>query len=524
VYIYSSLWAGGFFIFLLGAGSGSPVRLFFKEHEEDIRSRKAEAQWKQKVYLYPAILQRKWLDYKFRDRFISYVKYDNILPLELSCPVLNPTGVPLKVILRSGDKDYRQLTIGLLNSRGETVLERAVDGVRTGKPGSISLSVPVPGVYTIQLTIDGTDYRKTNIIFFKEGSLFMESGADDSRFRELASGEGGAGRETWFYCSSCGSRVFALEAGVNNGYVYKNYIPFKEYLDIDGFGFSYISEFITRLPHSGKHKGGLIHLLNMLRLASIEDEITIVTNLFKEDPEFAYFITHRLFLFSMIPIMENRELQKILSRIDDEMIARSLKGESGPLRKKVLGNISRRRARIIEDMMQGPQKKDDESVKEDMHRIIKTYFEEGVGRVLKIPESTQIRYTINPSGFGLEEACMHHGGDIIAVSGKNMHLFPNLSANKSCTPYDSEAYKDPLFTLYAVSESAILLRSCERLRYVMVHIYDWSTEVEYCEIFEHLTPSAVIPLRRVSSELILTVGAIDGTGRPREQVIRLKLH
>jgi len=524
VYIYSSLWAGDFFIFLPGAGSGSPVRLFFKEHEEDIRSRKAEPQWKQKVYLYPAILQRKWIDYKFRDRFISYVKYDNTLPLELSCPVLNPTRVPLKVILRSGDKDYRHFTIRLIDSRGETVLERAVDGVRTGKSGSISLTVPVPGVYTILLAIDGTNYRAKNVIFFKEGSLFTESGANDSRFRELFSDEGGTGRETGFYCSGCGSRAFALEAEVNNGYVYKNYIPFKEYLDIDGLGFSYISEFITRLPHSGAHKSGLIHLLNMLRLASIEDEITIVTNLFKEDPEFAYFITHRLFLFSMIPIMEDRELQKILSRIDDEMIAKSLKGESGLLVKKVMGNISKRRARIIEDMIQGPQKKDDVAVKEDTHRIIKTYFEETVGRVLKIPESTQMRYTLHQSGFGLEEACTHHGGDIIAVSGKNIYLFPNLSANKSCTPYDSEAYKDPLFTLYAVSESAILLRSLERLRYVMFHIYDWSTEVEYCEIFEHLTPSTVIPLRRVSSELILTVGAIDSTGRPREQVIRLKLH
>ena len=102
--------------------------------------------------------------------------------------------------------------------------------------------------------------------------------------------------------------------------------------------------------------------------------------------------------------------------------------------------------------------------------------------------------------------------------------FANTSPENGCTQYDTESYKDPIFTLCGVTESAILLKSVERLRYAMVHIYDWSTEIEYCEILEHITVSAVLPLRRVSSELILTVGAIDGNGRPREQVIRLKLH
>jgi hypothetical protein len=109
------------------------------------------------------------------------------------------------------------------------------------------------------------------------------------------------------------------------------------------------------------------------------------------------------------------------------------------------------------------------------------------------------------------------------VSGHELFVFPNLSASEGCTPYDAEVYKNSLFTLCCASESTIFLKSTERLKKTIVHIYDWRTNIEYCEIFEQITQATVIPLRRVSSELILTIGAIDSNGRPREQVLRLKL-
>lgn len=522
VYIYSSLWVGTFFLFLLGASNNSPVRLYFKEHEEDIRSSKKVTKWKEKIYLYPAILQRKWLDYKFKDRFISYTKFDNVLPLQLTYPTLNPTGTPIEITVRSSDKDYKQLKVRVLNQNGEAIIERAIDSVRVGKSIGVSLSVPTPGVYSIVLTVDGTDYRKSSILFYKEFE------PEDKPLEALSNIKKEDVAKIELYCSRCKSRIFNMEASVDQEYIYKNYIPFKEYLDFDGLDSSFISDFIMQLPHSGEHKSGLVHLLNMLRLATVEDELTIVTNLFKEDPQFAYFITNRLFLFSMIPIMADRELQKILSVVDDEIIARSLFGESGLLVKKVLGNVSKRRARFIKDAVGCTQKNGSDAVKEEMHRIIKSYFEERVGRVLKISESSKIRYTTTITDSDFEEicshGCSHHSGNIIAVSGQKLYVFQNPSTGEGCTLYDIESYMDELFNISCVSESTIFIKSAERLKYMMVHIYDWSTDIEYCEIFEQITKVMILPLRRVSDELILTIGAVDGKGRPREQVIRLKIH
>ncbi|UCB47090.1 MAG: hypothetical protein JSV25_06665 [Spirochaetota bacterium] len=517
MYIYSSLWVGEFFIFLLTASNETPVRILFKEHEIEIKSKKPLTPWKEKIYLYPAILQRKWIDYKFRDRFIGFVKFDNILPLELTYPLMNKVKEPVSIEVRSWDKTYKNFTIKLKDQESGTVLQKEIGHITAQKTKSFSISVTTPGVYSIIATADGVDYVKSQIIFYKDASTLTLEDINDETFKDLF-------KKVEWYCSNCKCKIYPIETEIAQGYLYKNYIPFKEYIDIEGFGVDYISDFITHLPHAGEFKSGLIHLLNMIRLASIEDELTIITNLFKDDPRFAYFITDKLFLFSMIPIMMERELQKILNSIDDEIIAKSLVHEDKLLILKVLGNISKRRAQFVQDEMNKVNRKEDTSaVKEEMHRIIKTYFEEVVGRVLRIPDHTRILYTVNALFDDASNSRITHTGDLIAMSGGTLYRVALGNRAERCEKYDIELYKNIIFKVCGITESTIYLKNEHRLRYAFIHIYDWKTNIEDSEILEHISSNKIVPIRRISSELIFTVGAIDMQGKPLEQVIRLRV-
>jgi hypothetical protein len=523
LYIYSSLCVGEFFLFLIGANNLNPVRINFREHEEKLHGRGASGSWKEKVYLYPAIIQKKWLEFKYRDRFIPAGKFDNVLPIELSYPSINPASVPLEVTVRSNDKEYRGLSVMLTDTDGAVQWEKTIGYVRRGREYKVSVSVRNPGVYTFHVLIDDVSYSKTHMFFLPPGATSQNpSLVDDFPFGEATG-------SVEIYCARCNSRIYPVQKSESDGYEYKNYIPFKEYLDTQKLGISSVTDFIMSLPHSQEYKRGLVHLLNMLRLATVDDEVTIVRNLFKDDPEFAYFITNRLFLFQMIPLMEDRVLQHILNKTDDDTIAECLKGESKDLVRKVLLNVSKRRAESIETMYREPKQPNNESVKEDMQRFIRTHFEERFGRILKIPESMQLRYTVAEFSCDGTGGFSWHVGDILVRRGKDLFLYRNPSYRPDfpsgpCTRYDLESSMDTLFSIFAVTESSILLKCEEKLKTAMIHIYDWATNIERCEIAEDLTEHTVLPLARSQDAVVLTIGAIDRNNKGREQVMRLKVH
>ena len=519
MYIYSSLYIGNYFLFLVGADGAHPVRLYFREHEEKLRGRNRTGGWKEKVYLYPAILQKKWIEYKYRDRFIPSAGFDNVLPLEIACPPVNRASVPIEATLVSNDKDYREITLSANDRTGTARWEERIEYVRRGKDRSFTLSIPDPGIYTFNVTCDDVLHVKKTFFFLPDAAFCGDGAAD------FPSAEEAHDLET--YCGRCGSRIYPLVESVSEGYEYRNYIPFKDYIDFEGLGMNTVTDFITTLPHSGKYKRGLVHLLNMLRLAGIEDEMTIVKNLFTDDPEFAYFITHRLFLFQMIPLMEDRVLQDVLNRTDDDTIAAFLKGESPGLVRKVLMNVSKRRAESIQKMYSEPASRDGESVKSKMEKDIRLHFEERFGRVLKIPARTTLRYTVTSLDAADSPPFAGHGAALVVKKNEGLLLCRNPAlglTNETCVPYDMESSLDSLFSVTAVTDSAVLLKCETKLKTAMVHVYDWTTGIEYCETAEYLTENSIVPVPRPSDAVVLTVGAVDRKDRGREQVIRLKAH
>jgi len=511
MYFYS-IYIGNYYIFLLTASNWKPVRLEFKDHETDIRGITSSYPWREKVYLYPAILQRKWIDYRVKGKFIPQVNFDNVLPcsFQYGFPISTHEATELRIACT--DKEYRHAVVHIINEEGTPVYERMVGNLSRHSESSLMLRMKKPGVYRISMTAEERRYRSSYIIVCE-------------RTHQLDT-ERALQKNTRFFCCRCKSIISPIEAGKISRYIYKNYIPFKEYVDLDNLGMEFISDFIKRLPHPVKYKRGLVHLLNIIRMASVEDEIEIITSLYSEDPSFAHFVTNRLFLFSMLPLMGKRELQRILATVDDSLIARSLIDEGSVIRDTVFQNISRRRAQIVRtEMLRLKVHKRDMNAREEINRTIKTYFEEHYGRIIKIPTGDLPVHVVKSFDRGQSylNSMGYHSGDYLVVQGEQIFLHQCSHEEQICRQYDTESFLDEIFCIFGISEGSIYLKSAMGIRYVLIHMYYWSSSLESSDFFENISKNMIIPLSYLSNGIVLTIGAIDGKGVPHEQVIRLNI-
>lgn len=554
----ATLHIGDYFLFLLGADYTDPVRLHFRDHEDQIKGKKfqpakikpavtqyqkkgspkisskdSKPAWREKVYLSPVILQRKWIDYRYRDRFIPSTGYDTVLPVEVNYSFINSIKERVIITLGTHDKNYRRVVFQLFDEGGESVFQHNVDAITIRESKNISVAVKSPGLYTIVLCLEDNLFRKSSILFYENRKVVDSMQKNDADIWKISGLLENKGHKYRLFCRLCGTVCSPVETQVIDGYVRKNYIPIKEYLDVEGLGMDFISSYIMEIRHPASYRSGLIHLLNMLRLASVDDEIKIVTNLFSDDPPFAYYITDKLFLFDMIPLMENRELQRVLNSIDDSLLATALSGERAELVSKVLNNVSMRRARSIENLFTPkPRPEEHSEAREEVNRAIKSYFEERFGRELKIPSEKRIIYRekqLNSSIFErIPKDIPHHSGGFILFDGKDIYELitfnsDDRSAGETCLCYDFETSGYEIFSLAGVSETTLYLHSNTGIHLAVIHLYDWITSLEDAFLVENLPRNSILPMKRDSSSLVLTIGAIDGKGHPHEQLIRLRV-
>jgi hypothetical protein len=515
---------GKYYLFLLGAQDSNPVKILFRDRETIIRGKRPLHPWKEKIYLYPAILQRKWIDYKIKDRYIPNVEYDNVLPCAVSHNFINTVYEPAEIRIQTEDKQYRDATLQLIDEYGVPAASKEISSLRIHQEKRFTFTIEKPGEYTICLSAEGERYYSSKILF----STFPPEDLQYSleSFLTHHSEE----KMPLVYCGHCGSRVHPAEIDSIERYVYRNYIPFKEYIDLDRLGMDEISQYIRTLDHPLLYKKGLIHLLNIIRLASYEDEISIVTGLLKDDPAFAHFITYRLFLFSMVPLMKNRDVQQILNSVDDRVIALSLEGAGNLLRKKIMTNISKRRSvNIRREMIPPSEIKKHRSAKEHLHRAIRHYFEEHVGRSLKIPISTIPVFRAGKMNQNEPKSVLtlsrnHTGVFLVTFDGQTFYRMKNRKGvSSTCLLCDVEWYGNRIFSLAGATESTIYLRSEIGIRYVCIHMYYWYTTFEDSLFFENISKSTIIPLSYISAAMVMTFGAISGSGAPHEQVVRLRV-
>ncbi|MCW7489692.1 FliG C-terminal domain-containing protein [Leptospira meyeri] len=143
-----------------------------------------------------------------------------------------------------------------------------------------------------------------------------------------------------------------------------------------------VREKIESLYFDAKSKSYLFRLVSILFSGTPKEEETIVSNLFRHEPEFAKFLNKQMFTVEMIPMIHGNFLQEILRDHDERFIKYILPSLSKPVYEVIRSSISKNKMKQILD---GPTKKPQEG--EDLISLIETelykrfarniYYEEG---------------------------------------------------------------------------------------------------------------------------------------------------
>ncbi len=508
---YSSIYTGKYFLFLLNVDDMHPINLMFrdsvngkKESGLKIRSRR----WRTKVYLYKEILQRKWIEYKYKDRFFNSVKFDNRAPLIFHHPNTVKYNDNFDIKIESVDSFYKLIEILIEDVKSEkTLLEYKLKNIQPGKFRIITVNIKNPGIYMLSYRYNDETVYKGKIIVYKNKDLNISNSEK-------------------IYCVNCLSDVSFYKSEIIDRYQYINYIPFNDLLDTQNYSQDFINSYIMSLTYSREKKSGLVHLLNIIRLSNVKDEINIVTNLFKDDPAFAYFITNRLFISEMIPILPDYDLQEIFRKMKDELLGKMFYISSREVRDKILKNISRRKADDIKTIIDKFNNSDEKvSIAGEVNKFIRNYFVEKYGRLLKIPVEDMLVYR---ECNNTEDRCVVlHGKDFMTFDGKNIHIF-NISNNKAlvfneCIKYDIESRLESIFNVTAVNDYSIVIKSSFKIFYGKIHIYDWKSNLEDIVVIENIDDKTAIPIGYFGSVTIMTIGVIDYKNMPHEQVLKVAI-
>jgi len=570
VYFYSSIFIGNYFIFFPSADIYNPISLKFRDKSNEIKINvkniKRSKYWRKKVYLYPDILQRKWIEYSYKDKFISSTVYDNVSPLKLELPFYTNIGKNLKIKFKSIDYSYKNIRFLIKNINDETVFSYNLKNIIPNKDYSFETTIRIPGIYRILYRYEDKNYFLKSFLIFKSLSkikfisdLFTFFKTNDFK-------------KYYFFCNECNGGFGFLKSILKDKYLYKDYIPFNNLLDIEKYSQEYINNYILNLSSPKKYNQGLIHLLNIIRLSTSDNEIKIMTNLFNDDPAFAYFITNRLFLFDMIPLINDRELQNILRLIDDLILSHALLNGNNEIKSKIFNNISKRREKSIKNILDSIDlninhqklsqkypskfkvyqskknsifrknnvKLDDfiNDAKSEINKTIKNYFIEKYGRILKIPVSKRLIYEKFPIystddfiklfkevmyGKNINHLDVLHSGNLLIFDGTNIALVENNIKHHKCLSFNFEFYGDNIFNIFSIDENSIYLESLIKIKLLLIHIYDWENNLENIEKFESIKNTDIVPIFYLSRTNILTIGAVDFKGNPYEQVIRISI-
>ncbi|TGK91334.1 flagellar motor switch protein FliG [Leptospira brenneri] len=148
-----------------------------------------------------------------------------------------------------------------------------------------------------------------------------------------------------------------------------------------------VREKIESLYFDAKSKTYLFRLVSILFSGTPKEEETIVSNLFRHEPEFAKFLNEQMFTVEMIPLIHGSFLQEILRNHDERFIKYILPSLSKPVLEVVRSSISKNKMKQILD---GPIQKPPEG--EDLVSIIETELYKRFARNIYYPEGSIFTY------------------------------------------------------------------------------------------------------------------------------------
>jgi flagellar motor switch protein FliG len=137
---------------------------------------------------------------------------------------------------------------------------------------------------------------------------------------------------------------------------------------------------LSTLSDEECHAGGIESIVEILNMVCRDSEKKIIKALEDEDPELAYEIKNKMFIFEDIVMLDDRSIQKILREVDSSELAKALKGVDVEVQDKIFRNMSRRAAIMLkEDMeyMDPIRLKDVEDSQQKIIAIIKNLEDSG---------------------------------------------------------------------------------------------------------------------------------------------------
>lgn len=101
-----------------------------------------------------------------------------------------------------------------------------------------------------------------------------------------------------------------------------------------------------------ENAGGVASVAEILNVIDRATERSLLENLAQEDPDLVEEIRRLMFVFEDITKFSDRDIQAILKNVESSQWAMALKGASEELKQKVLNNMSKRAAALLQEEME----------------------------------------------------------------------------------------------------------------------------------------------------------------------------
>jgi flagellar motor switch protein FliG len=101
-----------------------------------------------------------------------------------------------------------------------------------------------------------------------------------------------------------------------------------------------------------ENAGGVAAVAEILNVIDRATERSLLENLAQEDPDLVEEIRRLMFVFEDITKFSDRDIQTILKNVENSQWAMAMKGASEDLKQKVLSNMSKRAAALLQEEME----------------------------------------------------------------------------------------------------------------------------------------------------------------------------
>jgi len=390
---------------------------------------------------------------------------------------------------------------------------------------TVTLTDPEKMLRRLDLTVEQPNHRLTIPLKGTQGRFRLPPlPAGDTRitdgetvFFEQRLGPPGEGP----FCQACGRPFPAVVSFLYRHPRRRTYLPFKEIVDFHGLSASLIGRYIRALPLSPTHKRGYHHLLNMLRTADLDDELEIMQNLYRDDPDFAQQLEGDIFNLDFIPLMWDMDLQRIIADSDNRLLAAVLRQAPPAAKTKLFANMSRRRGQRLRTEIEypSPAEEDLTSGAADFLRGIRYYFEGKVGRLLTV-SADEKRFFRPPTAEDTEKPLQNLDHRL------PRYAHGRIAPGEQCLPFveNRRDLDGPLCRTVGISEYTIYLQVTCGLYLLTVYQLDWHRRHEVNDHYGHLPAGTVLTLPRLSTRVTLHLGAITAAEECRESIIRLLIY